>query len=95
MRQEYRSVSFLKAVSEREKDAFPKDVESVLKYLLRYVGQHQVLILNSKKDKEKLYSAVYESKEWLNTFRPKVMRLIDINSILVHNLSATEFSKIK
>ena len=50
---------------------------------------------DSKKDKEKLYNAVYESKEWLNTFRPKVMRLIDINSILVHNLSATELSKIK
>ncbi len=34
-----------------------KDVENVLKYLLRYVGQHQVLILNSKKDKENVLRA--------------------------------------
>ena len=34
-----------------------KDVENVLKYLLRYVGQNQVLILNSKKDKENVLRA--------------------------------------
>ena len=50
---------------------------------------------NGKEDKEKLYKVVYESEEWINTFRPKVMRLIDLNSILVHNLSATQFSQIK
>ena len=50
---------------------------------------------DSTKDKEKLYKLVYESEEWLTTFRPKVMRLIDLNTILVHNLSATQFSKIK
>ena len=50
---------------------------------------------DSKKEKERLYKEVYESEEWLNTFRPKVIRLIDLNSILVHNLSPTQFSKIK
>ena len=49
---------------------------------------------DSKKEKDKLYKEVYETEEWINIFRPKVMRLIDINSILVHNLSATQFSKI-
>lgn len=33
------------------------EVESILKYLLRYIGQNQVLILNSKKDKENVLRA--------------------------------------
>ena len=50
---------------------------------------------DSEKDKEKLYKEVYGSEEWINSFRPKVTKLIDINSIIVHNLSATQFSKIR
>ena len=45
--------------------------------------------------KKKLYEAVYESSEWLDYYRPKVSELINLNSIIVHNLSATEMSLLK
>ena len=41
---------------------------------------------------QKLYKAVYESNEWVEYYRPKVSEMINLNSIIVHNLSATEMS---
>ena len=45
--------------------------------------------------KKKLYKAVYESNEWVGYYRPKVSEMINLNSIIVHNLSATEMSLLK
>ena len=45
--------------------------------------------------KKELYKAVYESGEWLTYYRPKVKELINLNTIIVHNLSATEMSLLK
>ena len=49
----------------------------------------------SADQKEKLYKAVYESEEWVNNIGPRVGTLIDRNSIVVHNLSATALSVMK
>jgi len=49
----------------------------------------------SAEQKEKLYKAVYESEEWVNNIGPRVGTLIDRNSIVVHNLSATALSVMK
>ena len=49
----------------------------------------------SPEQKEKLYKAVYESEEWVNNIGPRVGTLIDRNSIVVHNLSATALSVMK
>jgi predicted RNase H-related nuclease YkuK (DUF458 family) len=46
----------------------------------------------SLQQKKELYQAVYESQEWANNIAPKVAKLIDRNSIVVHNLSATSKS---
>ena len=45
--------------------------------------------------KKRLYEAVYESGEWIDYYRPKVRELINLNTIIVHNLSATEMSLLK
>ncbi len=45
--------------------------------------------------KKKLYEAVYESSEWINYYRPKVSKLINLNTIVVHNLKATSMSLLK
>ena len=45
--------------------------------------------------KEKLYKDVYESDEWINNIAPKVEKLIDRNTIVVHNLSPTALSIMK
>ncbi len=45
--------------------------------------------------KKRLYEAVYESSEWINYYRPKVVKLINLNTIVVHNLSATAMSLLK
>ena len=50
--------------------------------------------LNKDHQKE-LYKAVYESGEWITYYRPKVKELINLNTIIVHNLSATEMSLLK
>ena len=42
--------------------------------------------------KDKLYKEVYESKEWINDIGPKVAKLIDRNSISIHNLNPTDLS---
>ena len=42
-----------------------------------------------------LYKAVYESQEWINDIGPQVSKLIDRNSIIVHNLHSTELSMMK
>ena len=47
------------------------------------------------KHKEDLYKKVYESNEWLNNIAPKVEKLIDRNSISVHNITPTQMSVIK
>ena len=39
--------------------------------------------------KKRLYEAVYESSEWTNYYRPIVSKLINLNTIIVYNLSAT------
>ena len=49
----------------------------------------------NKDDKKKLYKSVYESGEWIAYYRPKVKKLINLNTIIVHNLSATEMSLLK
>ena len=46
-------------------------------------------------EKVKLYKAVYESKEWLESIAPTVAKLVDRNSILVQNLSSTPLSVMK
>ena len=45
--------------------------------------------------KKRLYEAVYESSEWIDYYRPKVRELINLNTIIVHNLSATAMSLLK
>ena len=45
--------------------------------------------------KQKLYKDVYESDEWINKIAPKVEKLIDRNTIVVHNLSPTALSTMK
>ena len=45
--------------------------------------------------KQKLYKDVYESDEWINNIAPKVEKLIDRNTIVVHNLSPTSLSIMK
>jgi hypothetical protein len=42
-----------------------------------------------------LYKDVYESDEWINNIAPKVEKLIDRNTIVVHNLSPTALSIMK
>ena len=49
----------------------------------------------NKDQKNELYKAVYESSEWITYYRPKVKELINLNTIIVHNLSATEMSLLK
>ena len=49
----------------------------------------------NKDHKSELYKAVYESSEWITYYRPKVKELINLNTIIVHNLSATEMSLLK
>ena len=49
----------------------------------------------NQKHKEELYEKVYQSYEWLNDIGPKVEKLIDRNSISVHNISSTQMSIIK
>ena len=45
--------------------------------------------------KEKLYKDVYQSDEWIDKIAPKVEKLIDRNTIVVHNLSSTALSIMK
>ena len=45
--------------------------------------------------KKRLYEAVYESNEWIDYYRPKVSKLINLNTIVVHNLTATAMSLLK
>ena len=57
-----------------------------------YVWIRRFLSLEHKK---KLYKTVYESSEWVDYFRPRVSEVINLDSIVVHNLSATEMSILK
>ena len=57
-----------------------------------YVWIRRFLNQNHKK---KLYEAVYESSDWIDYYRPKISELINLNTIIVHNLSATEMSLLK
>ena len=57
-----------------------------------YVWIRRFLNQNHKK---KLYEAVYESSDWIDYYRPKVSEFINLNTIIVHNLSATEMSHLK
>ena len=50
---------------------------------------------NNLDHKEKLYKNVYESDEWIKKIAPKVEKLIDRNTIIVHNLSPTALSIMK
>ena len=60
-------------------------------------GSNEVWIrrFESQEAKVRLYKAVYESKEWLENIDPTVANIVDRNSILVHNLSATALSIMK
>ena len=49
----------------------------------------------NKDHKKELYKTVYESGEWITYYRPKVKELINLNTIIVHNLSATDMSLLK
>ena len=49
----------------------------------------------SEEQKNKLYKDVYESDRWLNEIGPKVAKLIDRNSIIIHNIESTELSIMK
>ena len=49
----------------------------------------------SQDHKKKLYKAVYESSEWVDYYRPRVSEMINLDSIIVHNLSATKMSLLK
>ncbi len=49
----------------------------------------------SEEQKESLYKDVYESEEWINNIGPKVAKLIDRNSMVIHNLYSTDLSIIK
>ena len=72
-----------------------KDGERVMDSTPR--GETYVWIrrFESTEQKDKLYKAVYESDEWVNNIGPRVGTLIDRNSIVVHNLSATALSVMK
>ena len=45
--------------------------------------------------KEKLYKRVYESIEWKEEYRPNVAKMINLNTVTVHNLSSIEMSIMK
>lgn len=49
----------------------------------------------NEESKKELYEKVYQSNEWLNEIGPKVEKLIDRNSIIVHNISSTKLSVMK
>ncbi len=49
----------------------------------------------SKEDKEKVYKEVYESEVWINEIGPKVAKLIDRNSMIIHNVTSTNLSIMK
>ena len=49
----------------------------------------------NKDHKNELYKAVYESGESITYYGLKVKELINLNTIIVHNLSATEMSLFK
>ena len=45
--------------------------------------------------KTRLYEAVYQSSEWIDYYRPKISELINLNTVIVYNLSATKMSLLK
>ena len=45
--------------------------------------------------KKMLYKKVYESEEWVKNIGPKVEKLINRNTIVVHNISPTALSIMK
>ncbi|MDA1332169.1 MAG: NIPSNAP family containing protein [Proteobacteria bacterium] len=49
----------------------------------------------STAQKKELYKAVYESEEWTSHIAPIVFKLIDRNSIIVHNLRSTPLSLMR
>ena len=69
-----------------ERKMHSKKKGSTYVWIRRFLSQDQ---------KKKLYKAVYESNEWVEYYRPKVSEMINLNSIIVHNLSATEMSLLK
>ena len=78
------SDQFFKEGSERKMHSEAKG--STYVWMRRFLSQDH---------KRKLYKAVYESNEWVEYYRPKVKEMINLNSIIVHNLSATEMSLLK
>ena len=49
----------------------------------------------SLEHKEDLYKKVYESEKWIKDIGPKVEKLIDRNTIVVHNITSTSLSIMK
>ena len=73
------------------------DQEGVRKMQSEKKGSTYVWIRRfiDRDQKTRLYEAVYQSSEWIDYYRPKVSELINLNTIIVHNLSATEMSLLK
>ena len=69
-----------------ERKMFSEEKGSTYVWIRRFIN---------KDHKNELYKAVYESDEWITYYRPKVKELINLNTIIVHNLSATEMSLLK
>ena len=69
-----------------ERKMFSEEKGSIYVWIRRFLN---------KDHKSDLYKAVYESDEWITYYRPKVKELINLNTIIVHNLSATEMSLLK
>ena len=49
----------------------------------------------SEDQKIRLYEDVYESDIWINEIGPKVAKLIDRNSMIIHNVQSTDISSMK
>lgn len=58
----------------------------------RYV---QIWSFRNEDEKNKLYKAVYQNEEWMNDLDPRAKQLMNLNKIVVHNLSPTEMSLVK
>ena len=69
-----------------ERKMFSEEKGSTYVWIRRFLDQDH---------KKRLYEAVYESSEWIDYYRPKVSKLINLNTIVVHNLTATAMSLLK
>ncbi|MDA9703070.1 hypothetical protein N9U70_00885 [Paracoccaceae bacterium] len=71
---------------EGERKMYSEKKGSTYVWIRRFLDQHH---------KKRLYEAVYDSSQWIDYYRPRVSKLINLNTIVVHNLSATAMSLLK